>query len=55
MLEKNSSVVLTKDDLDLYNAGKVSDRLRDNWNLTYDDLRKIVESNNYTLVENNNG
>lgn len=53
MLEKNGSVTLTKEDLSLYNSGQVSQRLRDNWGLTLDELRFIVESNNYNLVDNN--
>ena len=49
-MEKNGSIVLTKEDMDLYNAGIVSDRLRDNWNLDLNALRAIVNSNNYNTV-----
>ena len=53
-MEKNGSVVLTKEDIDLYNAGIVSDRLRDNWNLDLTALRAIVNSNNYNTVSTQN-
>lgn len=49
-MEKNGSIVLTKEDIDLYNAGIVSDRLRDNWNLDLNALRAIIDSNNYNTV-----
>lgn len=54
MLEKNGSVLLTREDLDLYNRGLVSKRLQDTWNLDLEALREIVENNNYQLVDGNN-
>lgn len=50
MLEKNGLVTLTTEELELYNKGLVSQRLRDTWNLNLEALREIVESNNYNLV-----
>ena len=51
MLEKSSRIVLTKDDLDQYNAGKVSERLSSLWSLDFHALREIVESNNFILID----
>ena len=51
MLEKSSRIVLTKDDLDQYNAGKVSERLLSLWSLDLHALREIVESNNFILID----
>lgn len=51
MLEKSSRIVLTKDDLDQYNAGKVSDRLKSAWSLDFQSLQEIVESQNFILVD----
>ena len=53
MLEKSSSVVLTEEDMEAYNRGYVSQRLLDTWNLTYDQLRELLNNNNYRLVNNN--
>ncbi len=50
MLEKSGSVVLTKEDLELYNQGQVSKRLADEWGLSLESLREIVTSHNYTLL-----
>jgi hypothetical protein len=51
MLEKSSRIVLTKDDLAQYQAGKVSDRLQSTWSLDLNALREIVESNNFSLID----
>lgn len=46
MLEKNSQVILTEDDLKLYNSGVVSERIKQTWEVdTIDELRKLIESN----------
>ena len=50
MLEKNSAVVLTSDDLDMYNRGLVSERVQELWSLSLEQLREIVENNNFTQV-----
>lgn len=50
MLEKNGAVVLTSDDLDMYNRGLVSERLQELWGLSLEQLREIVENNNFTQV-----
>lgn len=51
MLEKSSCIILTKDDLSQYNAGKVSERLASLWSLDIHSLREIVESQNFTLID----
>lgn len=50
-MEKNSSVILTKDDLAQYDRGLVSDRLVQTWGFTFSELKNIVESGAYKLVE----
>lgn len=51
MLEKSSQIVLTKDDLCQYNAGRVSERLQSLWSLDISTLREIVESQRFTLID----
>lgn len=47
MLEKSSTIVLTKNDLELYNQGIVSERLQQQWQLSLDELRQLVQTGNY--------
>lgn len=51
MLEKNSTIALTKDDLKQYNQGLVSDRLKQLWQLTFPELKEIVDNGNYTEIQ----
>lgn len=51
MLEKSSRIVLTKDDLEQYYSGQVSERLRSLWSLDLNALREIVESKTFTLID----
>ena len=47
MLEKNSAPTLTQDDLEAYRRGEVSDRVKEIWGLTFEQLRDIIESFQY--------
>lgn len=49
MLEKNSTIVLTKNDLDEYHAGVVSVRIQELWGLSYQALADVVEKGDYVL------
>lgn len=51
MLEKNGSVVLTEDDISKYNAGVVSERVRQTWGLSLDELRQVVENKQFGKVK----
>jgi len=46
-LEKSSTILLTQQDLDELSLGRVSERVRDTWHLTLEQLRKLVENNDY--------
>lgn len=51
MLEKNSHVVLTDEDIKEYNLGIVSERIKQTWGIeTLNDLRLLIASQQ---VENN--
>ena len=50
MLEKNSTIALTEDDLKEYNLGNVSERVSSLWNLTYPELTEIISNNSYTKL-----
>jgi len=43
-MEKNSSPVLTEQDLEEYRQGRVSDRIAEIWGLTYEELDAIIKS-----------
>jgi hypothetical protein len=49
-MEKNGNILLTEEDLDKFRQGIVSDRVRDTWNLSYEDLKKYIENNNYKVI-----
>lgn len=49
MLEKSSTVVLTEQDLADYRLGIVSERVKQTWGFTLDQLREVVENNNYVV------
>ena len=51
MLEKSGIIVLTEEDLEEYNSGSVSERIKSLWNLSFDELRDIVLSNSFTLQQ----
>jgi hypothetical protein len=46
-MEKSGSVVLTDDDLKQYNAGIVSKRVQETWDLSLDELRQVVEKGQF--------
>ncbi|MNK09942.1 hypothetical protein D3C87_279510 [compost metagenome] len=50
MLEKQGKVVLTDQDLQEYNKGSVSDRVKRTWDLSLDELREVVESRQYITI-----
>ena len=50
MLEKNSVILLTEEDLKEYNSGSVSERVKDLWNLTYLELVEIINNNSYKTI-----
>ena len=51
MLEKQGKVVLTDDDMALYNKGQVSNRIKETWGLSLDDLKHVVNTKSYTIIK----
>jgi hypothetical protein len=51
MLEKQGMVVLTDEDLEQYNRGQVSDRVKQTWDLSFNDLKEVVETKQYVIVK----
>ena len=49
MMEKSGTVILTEKDLEDYKEGRVSLRLQEEWGLTFEELRNIIETNNYKV------
>lgn len=49
-MQKSGLVTMTEEDLEEFHNGNVSDRLAETWNLTYNELREVVESQQYVLV-----
>lgn len=47
MLEKSGTITLTLEDLNELEKGKVSERIRSNWNLSLAELKEIVATNSY--------
>jgi hypothetical protein len=47
-MEKSGTVLLTQHDLDEFHQGRVTDRVKDTWNFTLEQLKKVVENNDFT-------
>lgn len=50
MLEKNSSVILTRDEITQIANGNVPGRLSATWGFTLEQLRDILDEGNYTIA-----
>lgn len=54
MIKDSGTLLLTKEDLEVYGRGEISQRLKEVWpEVTYDDLTTIIEQNNYKVIDNN--
>jgi hypothetical protein len=51
MLEKNGTIALTENDLKEYNSGNVSQRVKDSWGLSIDELKEVIEKESYTKID----
>jgi hypothetical protein len=51
MIEKTGQVILTSDDLVQYQKGVVSDRIKNSWDFSLDQLKNIVENHEYRIVD----
>jgi hypothetical protein len=51
MLEKQGKVVLTDEDLEQYNKGQVSDRVKETWGLSLDDLKAVIAAQQYVIIK----
>lgn len=49
-MEKNSSIVLTTDEVKQIEEGKIPFRISSTWGFTLDELRVIISSGNYTAT-----
>lgn len=47
MLEKTGEIRLNEDDIKQAKEGKVSDRVKDTWNLTVDELQGLVKAGEF--------
>lgn len=51
MLEKQGKVVLTDEDLEQYNKGQVSPRVKETWDFSLDDLKDVIASKQYITIK----
>lgn len=49
-MEKSGRILLTQDDLASFYSGLVSDRVRDMWGISFEELRDIIQNNQYEKV-----
>jgi hypothetical protein len=49
-LEKSGTIQLTEDDINLARSGMVSERVRQTWGLTLEQLQEVVNNNDYNLI-----
>lgn len=49
-MDKDGTILLTDEDLDEFRKGTVSGRVKETWNLSYEDLKTIIENNNYKVI-----
>jgi len=52
-MEKSGRIILTREDLAEFKKGRVSQRIRETWGLTLDQLSEIIASNEYNSTEEN--
>lgn len=50
MLEKSSTITLTKEEVQQVKVGKNPERLEKDWGLKYNDSRDLVDQGNFVLV-----
>lgn len=53
-MEKSGRIILTKEDLDEFANGRVSQRIRETWGLTLGQLSEIIKAHEYTSTEESN-
>jgi hypothetical protein len=53
MLEKSSTVVLTEQDINDYKLGLVTDRVKQTWGFTLEQLKEIVDKKDYKIINDN--
>lgn len=51
MLEKSGTIILTDEDLKELKEDKVTKRVKDNWGLNLEQLKEVVENNEYTTTK----
>lgn len=49
-VKDSGTVLLTNNDWDCYCGGEVSERIKQLWGLTYEELEKEVKNNNYRII-----
>lgn len=54
MLEKSGEVVLTELELEQIKKGQTPKRLEKDWGFEYNELRKVVDNDQFTLVNEEN-
>jgi hypothetical protein len=52
MLEKSGHLLLTQEDLAEFAEGRVSKRVSETWQLTFDELKEYIENNKYEVIFN---
>lgn len=50
MLEKSGTIQLTQSDLDLFYKGEISDRVKQTWGFTLEQLRQVIENKDYNIT-----
>jgi hypothetical protein len=51
-LEKSGTIQLTEEDVLLAKQGVVSDRVKETWGLTLQELQEVVNNNDYNKITN---
>lgn len=49
-MDKDGVITVTHQDLEEYYEGNVSKRIKDLWDLTFEELRSKIQLDEYTLV-----
>ena len=50
-VKDSGTVLLTKEDLAEYALGKVSNRVKELWGFTYEELKEVYKNNNYRIID----
>lgn len=54
MMEKNGMLTLTEQDMEMYKEGQVSQKVKEAWDIEYEEMDQLVKAGSFQIVNENN-